>query len=658
MSTSDWLHGTGLTLAALLAGGVAMAQTQTPAPQPAATGTTAAQAETPAPKKRAGSAGSASAASSPFSGLFGGGDPVKDGPVDLNVTVSDGDTALARQLRNASLVTGALQEGRYTGQDVLAAARADYARILATMYDNGFYSAEIDIRLDGVEAAGIAPLDAPKVIRRVDIAVRPGPKFTYARADIAPVAPGTELPKDYRRGEVARTSTMKAAARAGVEGWREQGHAKAAVAATDITAHHDDTIVDSRIALDPGPAVRFGQMTIAGAERIRPDRLRAIAGFPTGQRFDPEKLDHVRKRLRRTGVFSAITLEEAEALGPSNTLDVALTVIEQKPRRLGAGFEISSVDGAMVSGYWMHRNLLGGAERLRLDARVSDIGSGTSGRDITLGARLERPATLSPDTTAFVDAKVARLREEDYDQDLGVLGIGAQWLPSDRLSGDVKLEYRRSRVKDASGTTDFEVLALPVTVTWDKRDEPTDARTGYWLSGGLTPFVGRRDTGSGLRAEAEGRAYRSFGAEDKLTLAGRARFGTVLGPELAETPRDYLFFSGGGGSVRGQPFQSLGVNVVPGISGGTVKTGGMSVVNATAEIRYQLREKIGLAAFADAGRVWADQSWQGDSAWHAGAGIGVRYKTPIGPLRFDVAGPVGGDTGSGVQVYLGLGQAF
>ena len=84
----------------------------------------------------------------------------------------------------------------------------------------------------------------------------------------------------------------------------------------------------------------------------------------------------------------------------------------------------------------------------------------------------------------------------------------------------------------------------------------------------------------------------------------------------------------------------------------------MSLVNLSAEIRAQVRANIGVVAFADAGQVWADSGFTGDSGWQAGAGLGIRYRTPIGPLRFDVAGPVGGDTGNRVQLYLGLGQAF
>ena len=207
------------------------------------------------------------------------------------------------------------------------------------------------------------------------------------------------------------------------------------------------------------------------------------------------------------------------------------------------------------------------------------------------------------------------------------------------------------------GETDFKVLAFPGKVMWDKRDDQNNAKKGYYLSGDVTPFKGFDGTGSGARVLGESRGYYSFGENDRITLAGRARLGSVLGSEIQDTPRDYLFFSGGGGSVRGQPYQSLGVEVIQGPNG-PIKTGGMSVATVNAEVRFQVRDKIGLVAFADYGQLWAEDSWSGASEDHSGAGIGVRYDTPIGPLRFDVAGPTGGDTGEGVQLYLGLGQAF
>ena len=606
------------------------------------------------------SSGSGSSASSPFSGLFGGAKGNEGSPIDLDFAISGGDDSLMSQIRATSLLASAQDEGRVTGQDLLAAARGDYARILGVLYDNGYYSVVINITLDGVEAAQIAPLDAPQVVRRVAVAVQPGPRFRYSRADIAPVAPGTELPADSHRGAIARTGEMRSAATSAVEGWRDVGHAKAEVARTDIEADHATNLIDSRILLAPGPTLRFGELTIRGYQRMDPRRLRKIAGFPEGERFDPEKLEDVRKRLRRSGVFSAITLTEADAIGPDNTLDVDLLVAEQKLRRIGGGFEYSTTDGLGLTGYWIHRNLLRGGERLRVDAGVSDIG-GDTGRDYNLGVRLDRPATITADTTGYLLAEVKSEQEEDYDLKSGTFGLGFTWLPSDELTADIALQYRALRVEDDAGQTDFRLFALPASITWDQRDDKTDAKHGYWLSGQVTPFVGLQDeTGSGAQIVAEGRRYASFGRDDRFTLAGRARLGTVVGPDIDETPRDYLFYSGGGGTVRGHSFESLGVEVIPGPDG-PVKTGGMSIATVTAEARIQVRERIGLALFADAGRVWEEEGFSGGSGWQAGAGAGVRYRTPIGPLRFDIAAPVGGgddSDDSGVQVYIGLGQAF
>ena len=74
-------------------------------------------------------------------------------------------------------------------------------------------------------------------------------------------------------------------------------------------------------------------------------------------------------------------------------------------------------------------------------------------------------------------------------------------------------------MRDDSGTTNFEILALPTTLTWDRRDVPTNAKRGFWLSGTATPFTGLDDTGSGLRVVTEGRGYRSFGEDERVTLA-------------------------------------------------------------------------------------------------------------------------------------------
>ena len=201
------------------------------------------------------------------------------------------------------------------------------------------------------------------------------------------------------------------------------------------------------------------------------------------------------------------------------------------------------------------------------------------------------------------------------------------------------------------------MLALPLGLTWDKRDVPANATSGFYLDGEVKPFLGLGDTKSGVRATFDGRVYKSLDGAGRFVVAARLQGGAIYGPEILDVPRDQLFYSGGGGTVRGQPFQSLGV-LVPTGTGSDFLIGGKFFAAGSLELRAKVADKIGIVGFVDVGSVGLDSVLDGGAETHAGAGLGVRYDTGIGPIRLDVAAPVSGDTGDGVQFYIGIGQAF
>jgi translocation and assembly module TamA len=470
-----------------------------------------------------------------------------------------------------------------------------------------------------------------------------------------PYAPGTEIPPEYGDTKVARSTAIEAAAVAGVDGWRAVGNAKARVEDQDIVADHANASLRSLILLEPGPKLRFGDLSLAGYKRMRPDRLAEIAGFPTGRVFNPDDLAAVERRLRRSGVFRTIALTEAEIPNPDGTLDISLLVEEEALRRFGFGAEIASFEGLSVNGFWLHRNLLGGGERLRFDAAAGGIEGQSGGIDYDVSVRFERPATFSADNTLFSEARAERIDDADFDADRFEIGIGMTRFFGERLEAEVKLSYVESHVDDGGGSIDYRQIALPAKLSYDQRDVALDATEGYFAMAEIKPFLGFGSTGDGVRLFGDGRIYRGFGTDDGVVLAARLQVGTVTGPTLLGTPREDLFYSGGGGTVRGQPYQSLGVRL---LRGGSVGSGGQSFVGASGEVRFDVSERIGLVGFADIGGVSPLDFFSGGVEWHSGAGIGVRYATPIGPIRLDVAAPVSGTTGDGVQIYIGIGQSF
>lgn len=127
---------------------------------------------------------------------------------DLRFETPGAPEELRESLRSAALTPGATKKAEASTQEILTAARADYARLLAVLYDAGYYGGRISIRLDGREASDIALLDAPTRLQKVQISVAPGPAFVFGQAQIAPLARQTVLPPEFHPGAPAQVGVI------------------------------------------------------------------------------------------------------------------------------------------------------------------------------------------------------------------------------------------------------------------------------------------------------------------------------------------------------------------------------------------------------------------------------------------------------------------
>ncbi len=559
---------------------------------------------------------------------------------------------LAERLTAASGVMAADARGLDTVQEYLSVALSDYRTLVQVAYDSGYFSPVVRIRLDGREAADIPPLNPPASVQRIDVVVDVGRQFRFGTARVAPLAPATELPEDFRKGAVATTAVIRDATFAGAKAWRHAGHAKVAVGKQRITANHGQALLNADIALAPGPQLRFGQLRLTGETDVRPDAIRAIAGFPTGEVFHPDAVQKVGTRLRRTGTFSSVALKEADAANPDGTLDVTAEFADLPKRRLTFGAELSSSEGLDLTFEWTHRNLFKGAERLRFESRLRNLGtdSDVSGR---IGLRLDRPATLGPDDNTYYLIELESLDELHYTALRGLLGVGVRRVFSETFFAETALAVDIHRTKDVYGERRFKFLTIPTRLEADNRDSTVNATRGTYFDARITPFFGVSDTESGLTMLLDGRGYLRLNPAGSLVAAGRVQLGSTVGPGQANASPLFLFYSGGAGSVRGQPFESLGVPVAGGIGGGR------GYLALSGELRGNVTDKISLVGFYDVGLIDADSFVSSNSSRHAGAGIGLRYNLGgFGPLRLDLAWPVEGSTSDGFQFYIGIGQAF
>lgn len=577
----------------------------------------------------------------------------------LDVTISGNiDDDLIASIEGGSLLFEAANvEEQRDAREIVSAAQADYRRVLAIMYDNGFFGPAISIELDGVEAADIVAVTPPEGVSRAVITVRRGPKFRFGNVQVAPLNANTTLPRSFDRGEPARVSAVQAATRAAVDGWRNAGHAKAELANQKITARHANGRLDVDVRIDPGPRLRFGALSYEGMSSVRTERILEIAGLPEGETFSPQEVRDAADRLRRTGAFRAVAMIEGDVADDGETLPVEVRITDNEPRRIGFGGELATIEGLTISGFWMHRNIFGGAERLRFDAEVSGIGGETGGLNYLLRGRLDRPATLTPDINGFTLLEFEQLDEPNYFTRQSTIVTGLEYFFTDEITLRLGTGFRTAETEDAFGDSNYTLWVLPAGGTFDYRDNEFDARRGYYANADVTPFYAIKGTDSGVWTELDLRGYHSFGESRPTTLALRVQVGSVAGPSLADAPTDFLFYSGGGGTVRGQEYESLGVQVGPDDDD---IIGGRSFLGISSEVRFRTEGALGFVGFFDAGYVGEEAFPDGSSGeWHSGAGLGVRYATPIGPIRFDIGFPTsGGTSDDAFQLYFGIGQAF
>ena len=548
---------------------------------------------------------------------------------------------------------------------LIARARGDYRRLLAALYEQGYYGPTISILIGGQEATALPPdANLPDGVA-VAVIVDPGPPFTFGRTEIVDrAAPAVDRrdrvdsPEDegFVTGERARASAVRRAGRLSVEAWRQQGHAKATIGQRDVVADHPERMLDVLLDVDPGRRASYGPVSVRGTERMIPSFVATQTGLKPGEEYDPDDLERARDRLTRLRVFRTIRLIEDETIGPDGLLPIEVVVDERPLRRVGVGATFSTIDGLGAETFFLHRNLFGRAERLRLEAEVAGVGTdGTDVRDFdyAIGGSLVLPGRFTPDTDVTLDARAARRVLDTYTETSLDVSAGLEHIFTPELTGRLAVAASRSRFEDALDTRDFLAVGLVGGLTFDTRDDELDATEGLYLDADLSPYYEFEFGNAAVRGDVEARAYLGFGEDDTFVLAGRALVGATIGGSIAETAPDRLYFAGGGGSVRGYEYQSIGVE-----NGGVV-TGGLSLIEGSVELRARrLFGNFGAAIFADAGVVSAEQFADfGDV--RIGVGAGIRYHTGLGPLRLDVAVPLdANDSDNGYGIYVGLGQAF
>ncbi len=525
-------------------------------------------------------------------------------------------------------------------------AEADVPRLRRALEARGYYAAEISIAIE--DSAGRLP--------RVIFQVRRGERYRIGTialmvnsADPADPArmPPAALRQRLEAGRPALAEAILAAESAVSEFYRENGFPFAAWTERVYWLDHEERRLHGRLLMTTGPAADFGATTISGNRTVRTDHLRKLLPWRVGEPFDAGRIAMAQRNLTRGALFASAVIMPGDALDADGRLPMTITVRERPHRSVGVGVRYRTDEGGGGNLQWTHRNLAGAGEQVSLTIDGSEIRT-------LLAAEARKPAFRRHDQQLVGRLTLTDERPEAFSSRYLLASLQVEREPRRFLHWSLGGRIKTARTRQSGETEHSTLFGIPLRTVYDTREDPLDPLRGMRLEIETVPMLGLPDADLWfLKTRPVIGAVYPLGSA-ALRLAVQTRWSMITGAAHHAIPADERYYAGGGGSVRGYAYQSLGPD-----RDGHVE-GGRSMIENSVELRWRFSDRIGWCGFVDAGQAYRD-SWPRATDWAWGIGIGVRYYLPrIGPIRFDTAIPLDRrrDRDDPYQFYLSLGQAF
>jgi translocation and assembly module TamA len=488
-----------------------------------------------------------------------------------------------------------------------------------TAATEGYFSARVELSID----EGIQPwivlltVELGERTHVGDIDLRftgPGADDEEARGILDRVRDTWPL----RRGQPFRQADWEAAKRRAVREMSSWRYAAARIADSRALVDPESKRASLMVELDSGPRYRFGELRVNGVRRYTDRLVENLSTFRPGDDYDRDKLLVYQRRLLESGYFVSVQAEiEPEELKPEGS-PVRVAVIEAPKHHVEAGVGYSTDAGPRLELRYSNQDVLDSAWRsrsaLRLDNKIKN-----------LQFDFDSPPRPGGRWNSFF----ARARETDIQNERTrelAAGVAHNWgadlVPSSLIvSGHIEKQSVGGDVGD-----DRHAVYVGYRRTHRKTDDFISPRSGY-----MTMFeIGGAPSAFATRQFVRGIISSSFFVPVRrngdLLLRGQA--GRVVATSREGIPSTFLFRTGGDQTVRGYAFESLGVHQ------GDAVVGGRRFVVASTEYTHWIGEAWGIAGFVDAGNAWDDTA-QVKAA--LGYGTGARFRTPIGPIRADLA---------------------
>ena len=611
--------------------------------------------------------------------------PLPDDPADVQVATPDAApdaSAPAEPVEEATTFADAGEERRYTVQltgvdtiadatfklrfDELSALRqgegkaANLAQINRRIKEDdelldrllrakGYYAA----RIRGAVAAPPAGSDR----LAVSFDITPGPQYLLESVDLTGLAETGDKEAQLRAaflpkvGDPVDADAILAGRDALSAVLAETGFPFAKVDEPEVRIDHEERKGDLDIIVTPGGYRSFGAIRLNDDKLFSAHHVQEIARFDPGDPYKASDVEDLRRAIVATGLVSSVSLKPKEA-GDGTHVDLAVDVRPAPLRTIAGQLGYGTGEGYRAEVSWQHRNFFPPEGAVTVRGVV-----GT--QEQTASFTYRRNNFHRRDNVLTGLLSVSNIKRDAYDARTITLSGGLERQTNILFQKDWVWRFGAELI--ASDEADafsggarrtFLIGAIPLSLTYDGSDDLLNPTKGFRLGGRLSPELSFQDKTFGYaKVQVDGSIYQPAG--EKVVVAARARFGTILGSTVEQIAPSRRFYAGGGASVRGYGYQAIGPRF--GVDDDPV--GGKSLAEFSLEARVRFGN-FGVVPFVDAGNI-STTFLPRFRDLRIGTGLGLRYYSSFGPIRIDVGTPINPQKGDPrVAVYVSLGQAF
>jgi translocation and assembly module TamA len=483
----------------------------------------------------------------------------------------------------------------------------------------GYFSARVEARIDDSLQPWVVVLRVEPGERTSvgDVDIRfsgPAVDDPEARALLDRVRASWRLPKGQPFRQADWESAKREAARE-LASWR---YAAARVAQSRAAIEPQAKSASLSVEIASGPPFRFGEVHVSGVKRYSDMLVQNMSTLRPGEVYTRDKLVAYQRRLLESGYFASVQAEIEARPELADAAPVRVAVIEASKHHVETGIGYSTDAGPRLELRYSNQDVLDRAWRfrsgLRLDQKIKNL-------------QLDLDSPPQPGgrwNSFFGRARETNIQNEST-RELAA-GISHNWGPERTPTALIVSGHLEEQRVQGSVTDNRQALYFGHRRTFRRTDDLLSPRSGYLGSielGGAPPPLASRQF---LRGVGSASVFIPVGRNGNVLLRGQA--GLVEAASREGIPTTFLFRTGGDQTVRGYAFESLGVKQ------GDAIVGGRRLAWGSAEYIHWMGESWGLAVFADAGNAW-DSGIKFNPA--RGYGSGVRFRTPIGPIRADIA---------------------